>query len=64
MKHQEKKLSSLASEERVLETTNKVVMGMYGKQNTVVGRSMWKLVRSVDTPSIGLLVCIGRAIPK
>lgn len=49
MKQLKKKFGSVKNEKRLLKKTNEELMRNYGAQNTVVGKSMWKLMKSVST---------------
>lgn len=64
MKQLEKKWNSLANKKRLPEKIHEALMRKYGEQKSVVGRSVWKLVKTVAICLVGMDMSISRAIPK
>lgn len=63
-KQLEKKLSSEESEKWLLKSINENIVRKCGEEHTVVGSSVWKVLKSVHSLSVRMEVCISRAIPK
>lgn len=64
VKHLEKESCSLQCETRMLQKTNAELMRMSKEQNTAVGRSVGRPVKSVATQFLSMAMCIRNAIPK
>lgn len=60
----EEKLISLRNEKRVPEETSEDLMRKYSEQNTVVGVSVGRLVKSVLNLFLGIVMCISRTITE
>lgn len=55
---------SLQIEKRLLQKTSEELMRTYSGQNPVVGRSVGKLMKSVASSFLGMVLCISRAVLK
>lgn len=64
VKQLEKMLSSVESEKRLLVETNEELMRKYHAQSTVVSKSVVRVLKRICTISVGMAMCIRKAIPK
>lgn len=63
-KQLEKMVCSLRNDTKFLQKTNDELLRRQVEQETIVRRRVTKLVKSVATRSVGMALCISRAISK